>query len=146
MNIDIKKFFHSTQTSLDAEGATHEFMRPVRDWMFVLGSAVLVFGVGVAYSVYDFYMQFGVPQEASFVEEKHVRYRDKEVQSVASLYAEKEIRFSALRGNKPITPEAPVTNNSSNTPVLPEGVTTEATPLADTPVGEYTEGAPTLSP
>jgi hypothetical protein len=144
MNISIKKYFHSTQSSHDTEDATHEFMHPTRDWMLVLGCAVLIFGAGVAFSAYDFYMQFGVPQEIDAVEEKKVRYKDKEVQSGATSYAEKEVRFNALRANKAPLPEK--VSETEDMSVQPKTVSTEPTPLAETPVGEYTESAPTLSP
>lgn len=140
MNISIKKYFHSTQSPLDTEDATHEPMHPMRDWMLVLGCAVLIFGAGVAYSAYDFYMQFWVPQEIDAVEEKKVRYKDKEVQSVAASYAEKEIRFNKLRENKaPLPEEVPETEGNPETevvPVQPEAVSTEPTPLADTHIAE----------
>lgn len=146
MSINIIKVFHNKTTILDIESASKEFMHPTRDWMLILGCSVFLFIGGVAYSAYDFYVQFGKPNEESLVEERYVRYRDKEVMSVAASYAEIEARFSALRSKKPIIPEAPAASSASNTPTQLEGVTTENTPLAEIPVGEYTESAPTLSP
>lgn len=146
MNVNIKKVFQRMQASLDSEGASHEFMRPTRDWMFILFCAVLIFNAGIIYSAFDFYTQFGEPQTNNAIEGKQIRYRDKEVIRVAKLYAEKETQFLSLRAHKPPAPEVPVVENASSTPEISEVNNDETIPLAETPIDEYTENVPTPSP
>lgn len=138
MKIDIKKAFQGMQLSLDSEGSSHEFMRPTRHWMYILGCSVLVFLGGATYSAVDFYSQFVMPDTVQEVEVKFIRYRDKEVVMIAKSYAEKEYIFETLRADKPAVPETPVVESPAENLEILENENVENVPLAETPVDEYT--------
>ncbi len=139
MHIDFKKAFHRAQSSGIAEGDSHEFMHLMRDWMSILGVSVLILILGVAYSAFDFYTQFGESSTGAPVPEKHIRYRDKEIVSFSDIYVEKEKAFNALRADAPPAPES-VATPATTTVDMEIG---EGEPLAEEEAPLYTEGAVT---
>lgn len=73
-----------------------EFINPERDWSIGLGLAVLCFATGVGYIVFDFYMQFEVPQDMN-IDSKGIMYRPQEVEDFAQIFTAKESTFNELR-------------------------------------------------
>lgn len=93
------------RTAAPAEGSdVLRFMNPNRDWFLGLTAAVVLFILGAGYIAYDFYQQFGVPNQAVIVEERPVVYQGDEVVRYAELYEEKEREFNALRARRPYVP------------------------------------------
>ncbi len=139
MHFNLSKPHRGTKRSIHDENRAHEYMHPLRDWAYVLGFCTTVFVLGVGYVAYEYYVQFGISNDAFSTEGKIVKYRDGEVTALADEYAEHDALFAVLRGNQPLAPEEPVEVEvvASSSPI---------TPLAEDGAPLYTEDAPTLSP
>ena len=142
MKLNFKKALAHRIRSFEAEKDSHEYMHPQRDWMLILGSAVLIFLGGVSYSALDFYAQFVMQPDESPTENNVIRYRDAAILELAKSYDEEEKVFTALRADMPDAPEPIVIIATTTEEVTSE----EDVPLADTDTPLYTETAPTLSP
>lgn len=134
LNISAAHAFHS----LSAEGASHEYMHPKRDWMLILGIAALVFVSGVVYSGLDFYTQFVMSPEQSLTEDRVIRYRDTAILETAKMYESDEQMFNALRMDMPRVIETIAVG--STTTSTPEVILESTIPLAEEGAPLYTEG------
>ncbi len=141
MKINLKAALAHHAHPFDAERDSHEYMHPQRDWMFILGCAVLVFLGGVTYSALDFYTQFVMQPEQSLVGDKVIRYRDTAIIEVAKLYDDDERMFTTLRADMPFTP-VPIETPATTTEAVMENE--EVVPLAEEDAPLYTEDAPIL--
>lgn len=86
-----------------AQPRSHDLMNPSRDWLFMLALAVLTFGSGVVYVVFDLYGQFGDTDQLVATEQK-VEYQAKEVSYYAQMYEEREMEFMRLRKDRHYVP------------------------------------------
>ncbi len=100
---NIEAFFHSL-----GKARTREYLNPMRDWLIVLSSLVIVFFGGVGYIAFDFYNQLDTQAENVTTEAKPAVYKEKEVIEYATIYTEKEKIFNELRKDRNFVPVAPV--------------------------------------
>lgn len=124
-------FLKSKQKSARGKKRTGD-IAPVRDWLYALSAATLVFLIGIGCIAYDFRVQFVLPPETG-VATSSVQYSEREVTRFAEQYDAKDARFNALRSALPqIAPPATPPSETEDTPVAPqEG-------------GEYTTPTPSL--
>ncbi len=122
MKFNLSLLLHTSKSHTKHGGQKSDFVNPARDWGAGLMIAALTFCCGVGYLVFDFNAQFGAASDSIVIESQPVIYRDKEVQSYAELYFEKERMFNDLRRQRQVVvpvqmnqlPETEVENSENN--------------------------------
>ena len=129
MHNNFLKFHTRKEPSIDGENRAHEYMHPLRDWTLALGTCTTIFVCGVLYIAYDFYVQFGIPNNDVSIDGKIIKYRDADVTTLAEEYTKRDTEFTTFRADHPVVLEEPIPEVATTTP---------EEPLAETPVAEYT--------
>lgn len=119
----MKSFLEKLKTIGAHHGATrvpkqHDIINPMRDWLYGLAVATLIFLGGVGYVTFDFREQFMSTTDV-VLNTQGQRYNVKDVTYQSFLYAEREEMFTTLRQsvspsqNSTTTPQAEASDESA---------------------------------
>ena len=91
----IKKFGSNIQKI--SKQRYNDFFNPEHDWVRGLAGVTIMFIGGIVYTISQFYLQWGIPNEIAVDDTEVLNYREQDVIYFANQYTEKEKIFNELR-------------------------------------------------
>jgi len=111
-------------THLGRSAPIRVLVHPMREWVTCLSITIFAALVLIAFSGFDFYIQYNSVDTPVIVDSSVSKYREGDAESIIKYYEGKASLFTNLRSNRVVSVESAVSENfaSSTLPALPVAV------------------------